>query len=96
MEKIEKITDVLFAEVVAEDGTKLGHVFDLRSKGEPEHGFPNKDREITEILYGTRSFLETLGLKETELEKAAWSSVKKIEDGKIIIRNETSPDKTEV
>jgi hypothetical protein len=95
MEKIEKITDFLFAEIESEDGTKLGHVFDLRSKGEPEHGFENEDREITEILYGTRSFLETLGWKETELKKVAWSEVKKIEDGKIIV-GESSPDKTEI
>jgi hypothetical protein len=93
MEKIEKITDILFCEVEREDGTKLGHVFDLRSGGEPEHGFENETREITEILYGARSFWETLGLKETELERAAWSDVKKIEGGKIIIGN-VSPDKT--
>ena len=95
MEKIEKITDILFCEVEREDGTPLGHVFDLRSTGEPEHGFENETREITEILYGTRSFWETLGIKETELERAAWSDVKKIEGGKIIIRN-VSPDKTEM
>jgi hypothetical protein len=95
MEKIEKITDILFAEVESEDGEKLGRVFDFRSAGEPEHGIENKNREITEILYGTRSFWEMLGLKETKLNVAGWSSVRKIEDGKIII-SETSTDKTEV
>jgi hypothetical protein len=95
MEKIEKITDILFAEVVSEDGEKLGRVFDLRSAGEPEHGLENTSREITEILYDTRSFWEMLGIKEIELKVADWSSVRKIEDGKIII-SETSTDKTEV
>ena len=90
MEKIEKITEILFCEVEREDGTPLGHVFDLRSAGEPEHGFANENREITEILYGTRSFWETLGLKETELEKVAFSDVKKIEPGKIIIGNRSA------
>jgi sporulation protein YlmC with PRC-barrel domain len=95
MEKIKKITDLLFTEVVSEDGTHLGRVFDLRSKGEPEHGLENEDREITEILYGARSFWEMLGIKETELKIAAWSAVKKIEDRKIVIR-EIAPEKIEV
>jgi hypothetical protein len=94
MEKVEKITDILFAEIVSEDDTKLGHVFDLRSAGEPEHGLENKNREITEIIYGTRGFWETLGIKETELNVAKWSSVRKIEDGRIII-SDTSPEKIE-
>jgi sporulation protein YlmC with PRC-barrel domain len=93
MEKIEKITDILFCEIETEDGVKLGRVFDVRSEGEPEHGFPNKERKISELLYGMRSFLETLGFKETELERVAWSEIVKIEDGIIIVAGNTRKGK---
>ncbi len=94
MKKIKKITGILFSEVVSEGGTPLGRVYDLRSAGEPEHGLTNETREISGILYGTRSFLEVLGLKETELKIIDWSSVVGIADRKIIVR-ETPPRTTE-
>lgn len=85
---MEKITDILYSEVITESGYKLGRVFDMRSAGEPEHGFPNKEREITELLYGERSFWEMLGFKKLPLQSIKWSDVKRIEEGKIIVADD--------
>jgi hypothetical protein len=85
MEKIKKITEILFAQVETENGEKLGHVFELRSKGEPEHGITNKERQISEILYGTTGFWESLGIKEPQLKSIPWSAVRRVGGGKIIV-----------
>ena len=82
---MEKITDILFAEIETEDGKKLGRVFDIRSAGEPEHGFSHDERDASVLLYGTRGLLEMLGFKETELDGVSWDDIIKIEDRKIVI-----------
>jgi sporulation protein YlmC with PRC-barrel domain len=90
---MERITDILFAEIYTEDGEKLGHVFDLRCDGEPEHGFPNESRAITHILYGERSFWEVLGYKTLSLDSVPFSAVTKIEKGRVIVSNGAAPTK---
>ena len=82
---MEKITQLLFCEVVSQDGERLGHVFDVRCQGEPEHGYANQDRIISELLYGTRGLLELIGLRKTSMQSVAWQSVRSIEDGEIIV-----------
>ena len=82
---MEKITQLLFCEVVSQDGEHLGRVFDIRSYGEPEHGIVNQERTVRELLYGTRGLLELIGLRTTSLQSVAWQSVRRIEDGKIIV-----------
>ena len=84
---MEKITDMLLCQVVNESGENLGRVFELRSAGEPEHGLHAHQRKITEILYGKRAFLETLGLKDTELACVSMDEVIGIEPGRIIVPN---------
>ena len=82
---MEKITDILFAEIETENGKKLGRVFDIRSAGEPEHGFAHDERDASVLLYGTRGLLEMLGFKETRLDGVSWDDIIKIEDRKIVI-----------
>jgi len=82
---MEKITDILFAEVETENGKKLGRVFDIRSAGEPEHGFSHDARDASVLLYGTRGLLEMLGFKETDLDGVSWDDIVKIENRKIVI-----------
>jgi hypothetical protein len=88
---MEKITDILLSKVVNERGEDLGHVFELRSAGEPEHGLTTNSREITEVLYGKRAFLEMLGLKETKLACISIEDVINIEPGKITVSNRATP-----
>src|SRR5215210_1691618 len=92
---MEKITQLLFCEVVSQDGECLGRVFDIRCQGEPEHGFANQDRIVSELLYGTRGLLELVGLRKTSVQSVAWRSVQRIEDGKIIVDvNDKAVEKT--
>ena len=81
-------------EIVTQDGRKLGHVFDLRSRGVPEHGLPHKERIISEIVYGTIGLWERLGLKQSEAKTLSWQSVIEIKDGKIIVGNDEANSHT--
>lgn len=89
---MEKITDLQFMKIVTEDGRHLGHIFDLRSQGVPEHGLNNKGRIITEIVYGTIGLWERLGLKQSKTKTLAWQAVIAIKNGKIIVANEVAEE----
>jgi sporulation protein YlmC with PRC-barrel domain len=82
---MEKITQLLFCEVISPEGEHLGRVFDIRCQGEPEHGATNQERVFTELLYGTRGLLELIGFRKTSVHSVAWQAVRRIEDGKIIV-----------
>jgi sporulation protein YlmC with PRC-barrel domain len=82
---MEKITQLLFCEVVSKDGERLGRVFDVRCEGEPEHGDTHKERTASELIYGESGWLELIGFRKTAGKRVAWSAVKKIEQGKIVI-----------
>lgn len=84
---MEKITDILMCEVVTEGGRRLGRLYDLRCAGEPEHGTPNRDRTVTELVYGTPGLWEVLDLKHIDTQTIPWSAVKSIERNKIIVRS---------
>jgi hypothetical protein len=84
---MEKITDILFSEVITEAGEKLGRVFELRSAGEPEYGIGSTSREITEILYGRRGFLEMIGLRKTKPDSISIDRIRNMESGRIIVDN---------
>lgn len=73
--------------IETESGRKLGHVFDIRSDGEPEHGIVVKERSLDHIVYGTRGFWESVGLKKTKPDLLPWSAVKSIENGKMIVED---------
>ena len=76
-----------YMEVVTESGRFLGHVFDLRSRGEPEYGEPHDDRVVGEIIYGRLGLFERLGLTQAEPQTFSWKAVKAIRDGKLIVDN---------
>lgn len=90
---MEKISEVLYSTIEDEEGRQLGRLFDLRSDGEPEHGISNQSRPITEIVYGVRGFWEMIGLRKPTPITIPWSSVVKIDGGKIIVsqNNEAAP-----
>jgi sporulation protein YlmC with PRC-barrel domain len=82
---MEKITDILWARVFSEDGEYLGRVFDLRCQGAPEHGASKKERVVSEVLYGKRSFLEVLGFKKSAVQSVAWESVKAFDYKRVVV-----------
>ncbi len=71
--------------VETESGRFLGHVFDLRSKGEPEYGAPRDERVVAEVVYGKMGLLARLGLDEVDATTLPWKAVKAIRDGKLIV-----------
>ncbi|HWW74764.1 MAG TPA: hypothetical protein VNZ44_05165 [Pyrinomonadaceae bacterium] len=73
--------------VETESGRFLGHVFDLRSEGEPEYGVPRDVRSVTKIVYGKMGLLARLGLDEADATTLPWAAVKAIRDGKIIVED---------
>jgi sporulation protein YlmC with PRC-barrel domain len=82
---MEKITKLLSAKVVNEEGMYLGRVIDLRSAGDPEHGIRHKDRKVSEILYGTKGLLQMLGIRQTKTSLIPWKAVKKFDRGRIVV-----------
>jgi sporulation protein YlmC with PRC-barrel domain len=73
--------------VETESGRFLGHVFDLRSEGEPEYGAPKDVRAVTKIVYGRMGLLARLGLDEVDATTLSWKAVKAIRNGKIIVED---------
>ena len=82
---MEKITQLLFSEVVSQDGERLGRVFDVRCQGEPEHGDSREERAASELVYGKRGLLEVLGFKKAAGKRVGWAAVRRIERGRIVI-----------
>ena len=83
---MEKITEILLAEVVDEAGRSYGRVFELRSDGEPEHRIVSNRREITALLCGTSGWLEELGFRSRNVSTIQWSEVIDVKKKKVVIR----------
>ena len=89
----QTITDLQHLKIYTQSGIYLGRVFDLRSSGLPEHGETHTERVIDRLVYGKLGLLERLGLKQSQADTVSWSSVSKIEAGKIIVGAEVRPTK---
>ena len=84
-----KVSEFQFMRVETEGGRFLGHVFDLRSRGEPEHGETHDARVVNEIVYGRLGLLERLGIVRAEPDTIPWEAVKEIRGNKIIVQDAT-------
>ncbi|MDQ3917809.1 MAG: hypothetical protein M3348_04975 [Acidobacteriota bacterium] len=82
------MSEFQYARVETEDGQFLGHVFDLRCPGAPEHGDTRASRAVNELVYGKRGLFARLGLTRARATTVAWDAVKEIRDGKIIVKAE--------
>ena len=83
---MEKITELLAAKVVTEDGDYVCRVIDLRSEGAPEHGLRGEDRRITELLYGENGFLQVIGLQQLEVKTLPWKAVTNFSAGQVVVK----------
>ncbi|HZT61033.1 MAG TPA: hypothetical protein VFA21_20680 [Pyrinomonadaceae bacterium] len=79
--------------VETEGGRFLGHVFDLRSHGEPEHGETHDARAVNEVVYGRPGLLERLGIIRAETDAIPWEAVKEIRGNKIIVADAVGREK---
>ena len=82
---MKRVSEFQMMRVETEGGRLLGHVFDLRSRGEPEHGLTHDKRVVSELVYGKLGLLARLGLTQARATTVAWESVKEIRNGKIIV-----------
>jgi sporulation protein YlmC with PRC-barrel domain len=80
-----RLHEFQYMEVLTEGGRFLGHVFDLRSKGEPEYGAPHEARVVDEVVYGRLGLFERLGLTQAEPKTLPWKAVKAIRDNRLIV-----------
>ena len=83
---MEKISDILLADVEDEDGGKYGRVFELCSEGDPEHGVTSKSRAIDFLLCGSSGWLQELGFRPGNISKIHWDEIVEIKRKRIIIR----------
>ena len=83
---MKKVSEFQYARVETEGGEFLGHVFDLRSRGLPEHGDTREARVVAELVYGKTGLLARLGFRKARATTVAWESVKEIRGGKIIVK----------
>ena len=74
-----------YMEVVTEGGRFLGHVFDLRSRGEPEYGAPHDARVVDQVVYGRLGLFERLGLTQAEPQTLPWKAVKAIRGNQLVV-----------
>jgi sporulation protein YlmC with PRC-barrel domain len=72
--------------VVTEDGTRLGHVFEIRSPGRAETEPTHDARTVGYLLCGKRGLLERLGWKEPDALAIPWSSVVAVSAERVVVR----------
>jgi sporulation protein YlmC with PRC-barrel domain len=72
--------------VVAEDGGRLGRVFEIRSPGVAESQPTYTERRVDCLLCGRRGLLERLGWKEPDAHTIPWSAVIAVRDRDILVR----------
>ena len=87
-----RLTELCKFEVVTEGGKYLGHVVDLRCAEEPEHGETRNYRVVSELIFGKAGWLEHLGFRAVEQRRVQWQAVQAINDGQIIIADESVRD----
>jgi hypothetical protein len=81
-----KLTDFELLEVVTEDGTRLGRVFDLRAHGRPTLDSSQSMGPVDELVYGPLGLLERLGVRRAAGKTLKWEQVVAIRAGRIVVR----------
>lgn len=73
--------------LVAEDGRRLGRLFDLACRWQPgEAASP-----IEELIYGRIGLLERVGLVHEKPPSVPWSAVRRIGPGAIVVAPDAAP-----
>ena len=81
-----RLTLLEWMEVVHEDGTRVGRLMDLRTRGaRGPIGRPETlDPDV--LLVGARGWLEEMGLRQGGARQVPVTSIVAIESGKLIVR----------
>jgi len=91
MNRLSQLQD---AKVVAEDGTVLGHVFEVRSPGAAETEPTYRERRVECLLCGRLGLLERLGWKEPNARRIPWEAVVAVHRGEVRVRGHADDFRT--
>jgi sporulation protein YlmC with PRC-barrel domain len=72
---VNTLSQIQDMRVVTDDGTLLGHVFEIRSSGAAETEPTHPDRSVDCLLCGRLGLLERLGWKESHALRIPWHAV---------------------
>ena len=72
--------------VVAEDGTRLGRIFEIRSPGRAETEPTYTERPVECLWCGRPGWLERLGWVQHRPRAIPWAAVMGMRDGALLVR----------
>jgi hypothetical protein len=73
--------------MVAEDGRKLGRLFDLSCRWRPG----DASSPVEDLMYGRMGLLERVGLVQEKPPSVPWSAVRRVEQEAIVVSADASP-----
>ena len=84
--RFDRLTHLEDIRVRAEDGSRLGHVFELRSSGAAETEPMYEYRTVDCLLCGRLGLLERLGWRERDALVVPWDRVVEVGAREIVVR----------
>lgn len=88
--RFDRLTHLEDIRVSAEDGSRLGHVFELRSHGAAETEPMYEDRTVDCLLCGRLGLFERLGWRERDALVVPWDKVVDVRAREIVVRGSKS------
>ena len=84
--RFDRLTHLEDIRVRAEDGSRLGHVFELRSNGAAETEPTYEFRTVDCLLCGRLGLFERLGWRERDALVVPWDRVLEVAAREIVVR----------
>lgn len=83
---LSRLTQLEGIAVRAEDGSRLGHAFEIRSNGAAETEPTWTERGVDTLLCGRLGLFERLGWREPDAHVVPWDAVVAIDERGIVVR----------
>lgn len=74
-----RLSELIRCQVVRRDGSRLGHLFDIRARRE------RNALVVTEIVFGMPGLIERMGLKKAQTKCVPWDAVLEVGAQRIVI-----------
>lgn len=84
--RLDRLTHLEGVRVRAEDGSRLGHVFEIRSNGAAETEPTSQDRGVDVLLCGRLGLFERLGWRERDALVVPWDAVIAFDEHGLLVR----------
>ena len=82
--RLTSVAGLQLVRIEADDGTHLGHLFDVRTAYDPAR--PDRPPVVTDILYGMVGLLERLGVRGKRPRTIPWKNVMAVHPHVIVVR----------